>query len=41
MVNDPKVLEGLSDSELATLRELHQSLDAAHRFKVAWNLACI
>lgn len=37
MVNNPKILEGLSDSELAELRELQQSLDAAYRSRVAWN----
>ncbi|MCY3540625.1 MAG: hypothetical protein OXH31_01770 [Gammaproteobacteria bacterium] len=41
MVNNPKKLEGLSDSELAELRELQQSLDAANRSSVAWNLARI
>lgn len=41
MVNNLKILEGLSDSELAALRELHQSLDASYRSRVAWNLAHI
>ena len=41
MVNHPKTLEGRSDSELAELRELQQSLDAANRSRVAWNLARI
>ena len=39
MDNNPKILEGLSDSELAALRELQQSWDAAHRSRVAWYLA--
>ena len=41
MVNNPKKLECLSDSELAELRALQQSLDAANRSRVAWNLARI